>query len=99
MNNTARPNWARPPAPQPPGWAKAVALLAGVVAAVWVTWCSAIALIGGTMPLVDYHTGRSVPTFLLMLFIGEPILIAVAYWTVMLATRPIALATTRRTEH
>ncbi|MGW1803053.1 hypothetical protein ACWCQN_46380 [Streptomyces sp. NPDC001984] len=96
MNNTAHPGWVAHAPAEPPGWVKALAIAAGSAAALWATWCSVIALIGGIMPLVGYRTDGDVLTFLLMLFIGEPILIALAYWTVRLISLPATRAAARR---
>lgn len=99
MNNTARPGWAAPRNTEPPAWVKALAVIAAVVAAFWATWCCVIVLIGGPLPLVGAQTSGSVPAFLLMLFIGEPALIALAYWTVKLILHPFTPAATKRKDH
>ncbi|MEU1925606.1 hypothetical protein ACWEV9_35655 [Streptomyces albogriseolus] len=84
MNKTARPTWSTPSAVGQPAWVKALAISAGVATAIWTTWCTVIALLGGTMPLIGYHAHGDVLSFLLMLFVGEPILITSAYWACLL---------------
>lgn len=98
MNKTARPGWVAARPTEPPGWVKALAYLAGGGAAFWATWCTVIILIGGTLPLIGAQTEGNVLAFLLMLFIGEPVLIALAYWTVKLVMLPITLAAARRAD-
>ncbi|GAA3048252.1 hypothetical protein [Streptomyces glomeratus] len=85
------------PRNEPPAWVGALAILFGLAATVWATWCSIVVLIGGTMPLIAVHleTG-SILGFILMLFIGEPILITLAYWASMIILVPLAAATSRR---
>ncbi|MGI5136991.1 MULTISPECIES: hypothetical protein [unclassified Streptomyces] len=84
------------PRNDPPVSVSALAILAGL-AAVWVTWRTIIVLVGGTMPLIGIRpeTG-SLIGFVLMLFVGEPILITLAYRASMLILLPLALATSRR---
>jgi hypothetical protein len=85
------------PQNEPPAWVRALTILIGLVAAAWATWCSVIVLIGGTMPLFGIRVENgSLIGFILMLFIGEPILITLAYWASMLILVPLAPATTRR---
>jgi hypothetical protein len=84
------------PRNDPPAGVSALAILAGFTTAVWATWCTII-LVGGTMPLIGIRleTG-SLIGFVLMLFVGEPILITLAYRANMLILLPLALATSRR---
>ncbi|WP_371547434.1 hypothetical protein OG266_19825 [Streptomyces sp. NBC_00554] len=97
MNNTVRPGWVRADRTVRPGWVKGSALLAAVTMGIWATWCSAILLIGGRLPLLELQVVKGdILAFLLMLFIGEPIFITLAYWTTMLILLPITLLTAGR---
>ncbi|MEU1597682.1 hypothetical protein ABZ468_33775 [Streptomyces sp. NPDC005708] len=85
------------PRNDPPASVSALAILAGFAAAVWVTWCTIIVLVGGTMPLIGIRPETGGLTgFVLMLFVGEPILITLACRARMLILLPLSLATSRR---
>ncbi|MEU6319173.1 hypothetical protein [Streptomyces sp. NPDC047009] len=61
------------------------------------TWCTIIVLVGGTMPLIGIRPETGGLTgFVLMLFVGEPILITLACRARMLILLPLSLATSRR---
>jgi hypothetical protein len=80
-----------------PPWGQVLTIALGATAGIWGLWCTAIALIGGTMPLIGIHVANgSVISFVLMLFIGDPLLMTIAYWVSMLILLPIILPTTRR---
>lgn len=81
---------------EPPGWVSALTMLLGLTAGVWGLWCVVIGFVGGTMPLIGIEVEGSVILGLFMLFIGEPILLTVAYWASMAVMLPIILVTTRR---
>ncbi len=66
-------------------------VLLAVAAGVWATWCTIIAFIGGTMPLIGVETDGGLGTGLLCLVILEPIAITVAYWFSMLLLLPLQL--------
>jgi hypothetical protein len=79
-----------------PVWVQVLVLVLGATAGVWGLWCTVIELIGGTMPLVgiQVHNG-SVINFLLMLFIGAPLLMTIAYRVSMLILLPIVVTPRR----
>jgi len=98
MNDTARPDWVEPAADGPPGWVKALTVLAAIATGAWAAWCSVIALIGGTMPLIGYEADGDPVIFLLILFVGLPVLVVLVHWTLKLLLRPFTLAASRRDE-
>lgn len=80
-----------------PGWFGPVVGIVAAIAGLWGLWCTVIAFIGGTMPLLGIETDGGLVPGLLMLFIGEPILMTVTYWVAMLILMPLALLFSRRT--
>lgn len=78
-----------------PAWVSGLAILTGTAAALWGLWCTVIGFIGGTMPLVGLHVDGGLGTGLLMLIVGEPILMTVAYWASMIVLLPLAALTAR----
>lgn len=63
-----------------------------LAAAVWLTWCTVIAFIGGTMPLIGVETEGGVGYGLLWVFVFDPIAMTVAYWASMILLLPIMAA-------
>lgn len=79
---------------EPPALLGVLASIFGLAAAIWSSWCTVIAFIGGTMPIVGIRVDSgSITGGLLMLFVGEPILITVAYWVGMLIFLPLIALT------
>lgn len=70
--------------------------LSAVAAGIWGLWCTIIGFVGGTMPIIGYETEGSLGLGLFMLFIGEPVLLTVAYWVSMLVLMPVAMIFSRR---
>lgn len=48
------------------------------------------------MPIIGYETEGSIVLGFFMLFIGEPILLTVAYWVSMLVLLPVAMIFSRK---
>lgn len=74
-----------------PGWASALGILFGLAAGAWGLWCVVIGFIGGTMPLIGIDVEGSLLLGLFMLFVGEPLLMTVAYWAFLAVMVPIFL--------
>lgn len=70
--------------------------IAAFAAGIWGLWCTVIGFVGGTMPIIGYETEGSLGLGLFMLFIGEPVLLTVAYWVTMLVLMPLAMIFSRR---
>jgi len=76
-----------------------LAILLAVAAGIWATWCTVIAFIGGTMPLIGVETEGGLGFGLVFLIFLEPIAITIAYWFSILLLMPLQLllgATDRR---
>lgn len=67
-----------------------VATATALATAIWTGWCTVIAFVGGTMPLLGWEVEGSVGFGLFWLFIVDPILITVAYWASLLVMLPFA---------
>ncbi|MFE6645045.1 hypothetical protein ACFVJS_00685 [Nocardioides sp. NPDC057772] len=74
-----------------PAWLALLVRLCAAVAGFWGLWCIWVGFFGGTMPLIGVSTDGSLLLGLFMLFIGEPILLTVAYWAFALLLFPVAL--------
>lgn len=70
---------------------KVIVALAAIATMIWATWCTVIAFIGGTMPIIGWETEGSLGFGLLWLFLLEPIAVTVAYWITMIVTMPLAM--------
>lgn len=81
---------------EPAGWVMGLIALSAAAAGIWGLWCTAVGFFGGTMPIIGYHTDGSLLLGLFMLFIGEPLLLTVAYWVSMIVLGPLALIFSRR---
>ena len=79
-----------------PGWLMGLVVLSAVAAGVWGLWCTIVAFVGGTMPIIGYETEGSLGLGLFMLFVGEPLLLTVAYWVSMLVFLPLAMVFSRK---
>ena len=79
-----------------PGWLMGLVGLSAVAAGVWGLWCTIVAFVGGTMPIIGYETEGSLGLGLFMLFVGEPLLLTVAYWVSMLVFLPLAMVFSRK---
>ena len=75
-----------------PGPARAVAAVAGMATAIWATWCTVIAFIGGTMPVLGWKVSGGLGEGLVWLFLVEPILVTVVTWIVAAVVAVIATA-------
>jgi len=64
--------------------------------AVWMTWCTVIAFIGGTMPIIGWEVEGGLGFGLLFLVVLQPILLTLAYWAFMLVMIPLMLLFGRR---
>jgi hypothetical protein len=62
-----------------PTTAIAVVVLSALVTAVVSTWCTVVAFVGGTMPIVGWHTEGSVGLGLLWVLVVDPI-VMIASW-------------------
>ena len=76
-----------------PGPARVVAAFAGLATAVWATWCTVIAFIGGTMPVLGWKVSGGLGEGLVWLFLVEPILVTVVTWIVAAVVAVLATAT------
>ncbi|MFI9004933.1 hypothetical protein [Streptomyces sp. NPDC053541] len=81
---------------EPPAWVAALTVLLAAAVGVWGLWCVVIGFVGGTMPLIGVEVDGSVLLGLFMLFVGEPILLAVARLAATALVLPIVLVTTKR---
>jgi hypothetical protein len=73
-----------------PAWVQVLTIALGATAGIWGLWCTVTALIGGTMPLIGIHVHNgSVINFVLMLFIGAPLLMTITYRVSMLVLLPM----------
>lgn len=75
---------------------KVVATVLGVATGVWSTWCTVIAFVGGTMPLIGLETSGGFGLGVLWILIFDPLAITVAYWISMAVLIPIFAATRNR---
>lgn len=85
---------------QPPGWVSVLGFIGSAAAGIWGMWCVVVAFVGGTMPIIGIQTEGSVVFGLLMFFIGEPVLMTLAYWVFtavfMVVALPATLLASRR---
>jgi hypothetical protein len=88
------PPWRRP-APTYERGAGPPYGLAGAAIGIFGLWCTVIAFIGGTLPLLDVHLNGGLLPGLIFLFIGEPLVTTLAYWAVMIVLLPLAALTAR----
>lgn len=79
-----------------PDWFGGLVGVTAALAGLWGLWCTVIAFVGGTMPLLGIQVDGSIVGGLLMLFIGEPILMTVSYWAAMLVLTPIGMIFSKR---
>jgi len=70
--------------------ARAVGAVAGLAVVVWATWCTVLAFVGGTMPILGWQTEGGVGEGLLWLFLIEPIVVTVAIWVTSLLVALVA---------
>ena len=66
-----------------------VMVIVSVASAIWLTWCTVIAFIGGTLPLIGWEIEGGFFFGLVWLFILDPIAMTVAYWASMLVAIPL----------
>ena len=78
-----------------PWWLNGTAGLMGVAIELYGLWCTAIAFMGGTLPLLGVHLTGGLATGLAFLFMGEPIVITLAYWATMLVLLPLTVLALR----
>lgn len=71
---------------------RVLAGLAGLGTVVWATWCTVIAFVGGTMPIVGWQSEGGVGPGLVWLFLVEPIAVTVVMWIVGAIGAVIAMA-------
>lgn len=76
-----------------PAWLMPLVMLCSAAAGIWGLWCTWVGFFGGTMPIIGVSTDGSLLLGLFMLFIGEPILLTIAYWAFVLLFLPLALLT------
>ncbi len=76
-----------------------VGAVLGIAAAVWMTWCSVIAFIGGTMPLIGWEVEGGFGFGLLFLVVLQPIFLTLAYWAFMLVMIPLMFLFGRWRDH
>lgn len=81
---------------EPAGWVMALAPVIAAAAGIWGLWCTIVGFVGGTMPIIGFETEGSLFLGLFMLFIGESILMTVAYWVAMLVLMPLAMIFSRK---
>lgn len=81
---------------EPPVWVSLLTTACGTAAAIWGLWCTVIAFIGGTMPLIGLEVEGSFLGGIAMLLIGEPILFTLARFATMILLLPIIALTTRK---
>lgn len=74
-----------------PAWPTLLVMLCSAAAGIWGLWCTWVGFFGGTMPIIGVSTEGGLLLGLFMLFIGEPILLTVAYWAFVLLFLPVAL--------
>ncbi|MDX2819242.1 hypothetical protein PV410_43145 [Streptomyces sp. PA03-5A] len=83
---------------EPPAWIQLLTVLAATATGIWGLWCTVIAFIGGTMPILGIQTEGSIIGGVLMLFFGEPIVITLGYWASMIVLLPLVLITARKSD-
>lgn len=81
---------------EPPGWVMALVAVSAIAAGAWGLWCTVVGFVGGTMPIIGYETEGSLGLGLFMLFIGEPLLLTVAYWASMIVLMPLMMIFSRK---
>lgn len=54
-------------------------------------WCTVIAFVGGTIPIIGWELSGGLLSGLLWLFIADPILMTVGYWVGMIVVIPVHL--------
>lgn len=72
-------------------FAQGIGTLCGIAVAIYATLLTALAFIGGTDPILNWHFEGGLAQGLLYLFIVEPILITLAYWATILAVSPFLI--------
>src|SRR5215211_2097074 len=78
--------------------AQTVAALTGLASAVYATWCTVIAFVGGRLPIVGIELDGSFGLGILWVIVFDPIVVTVCYWVSLLPMTPfIAAASGRRT--
>lgn len=71
-------------------FAKGLAAVLGVATAIYSTWLTILAFVGGTAPGLGWEFEGSFGQGLLWLFIIEPLAITAAYWISMAIVLPFA---------
>lgn len=73
-----------------------VATLGAIAAAVFTSWCTVIAFIGGTMPIIGYEAEGGFFSGIFWVFVVDPIVITVVYWIAMVVVLPFAALASAR---
>ena len=74
-----------------PAWIAVIGFVAAGVAAIWLTYATILAFVGGTLWPFGTEFGGSFGFGLTWLFVGDPIAATVLYWAFMLVMIPLIL--------
>lgn len=81
---------------EPPAWVGVLVVLTALASQAWGLWCTVIAFVGGTMPIIGVEVENgSLIGGLAMLLIGMPILLGIARLAAMVVLVPLVMLTTR----
>jgi LppP/LprE lipoprotein len=77
-----------------------VATLTGLASAVYATWCTVIAFIGGRLPIIGIEIDGSFGLGILWVIVIDPIVVTVCYWLSLVVMMPFAaVAGARQSKH
>ena len=74
-----------------PAWIAVIGFAAAGAAAIWLTYATILAFVGGTLWPFGTEFGGSFGFGLTWLFVGDPIAATVLYWAFMLLMIPLVL--------
>jgi len=68
---------------------KGIATIVVGAGVIWTIWCTWVAFVGGSLPLVGWELDGGIVFGLFWLFIVDPFVVTVAYWVSMLIALPL----------
>jgi hypothetical protein len=60
-----------------------------LVTQVWIFWTMWVYFVGGTVPLLAWHTNGNLPMFLVTLWVVEPLAVTLVQWAFLLVLVPL----------
>jgi hypothetical protein len=70
--------------------AQAIAWIFGLAGVVFTTWCTIIAFVGGTLPVLGWELEGGFGTGTLWVFVIDPIVLTLFYWVALGLAVPLS---------